>query len=692
MEQFVVSARKYRPQAFEAVVGQSHITDTLLKSVENDHLAQALLFCGPRGVGKTTCARILAKVINAGANLSDDELALNIFELDAASNNSVDDIRRLIDQVRFAPQTGKFKVYIIDEVHMLSQQAFNAFLKTLEEPPAHAIFILATTEKHKIIPTILSRCQIFDFKRITVEDIANHLDYVAGQEGINAEPEALHMIAEKADGALRDALSLFDRMISFSGNTLTYTQVVEVLDILDYNYYFKGVELAQSVNYPDLLLLYNEVLDKGFNGHEFVIGMAKHFRDLLVAREAKTVELLEVGPAIKERYLQQSATASTRFLLHGLKVFNELDGQYKNSSQPRILVELCLLKLVEFISQEKKKQQPQVNSATADSTDGFLPDSLPKRDQSALAAPTPVAPAAPAPAAQEPTAAAPTLAAQVETTPAPAASIDSPTRKEPAPAAPEEEAPAQAAPADTTSRTETATPASTATAIDPLEAPESFPDEPVTAPPVVDPAAAFDTDPTPTPAPTPAPPTAPAPATTPRRATGRRVVQRDARPTTGGLSVMDTLNNIEKQEGAVPEKTEVQDAAVPDIPVVAGGPAEVYSKKELETAITEYAKRRDVKTAVRSLLMGQMPKILDKNTLEMEVDNNIEMGYFNEEQQKLVPYLRTKLKNANIRFEVKMVEREQTRKLYLPEEKFKYMAEKNPNLVYLRQKIQTDLE
>lgn len=675
MEQFVVSARKYRPQAFEAVVGQSHITDTLLKSVENDHLAQALLFCGPRGVGKTTCARILAKVINAGANLSDDELALNIFELDAASNNSVDDIRRLIDQVRFAPQTGKFKVYIIDEVHMLSQQAFNAFLKTLEEPPAHAIFILATTEKHKIIPTILSRCQIFDFKRITVEDIANHLAYVAGQEGINAEPEALHMIAEKADGALRDALSLFDRMISFSGNTLTYTQVVEVLDILDYNYYFKGVELAQSVNYPDLLLLYNEVLDKGFNGHEFVVGMAKHFRDLLVAREAKTVELLEVGPAIKERYLQQSAASSTRFLLHGLKVFNELDGQYKNSSQPRILVELGLLKLVEFISQEKKKQQPQVNRATADSTDAFLPDSLPKRDQSTPAAPAPVAPAAPAPPA-------PTPAAQEP--PAPAAPA-------PTPAAPVEAAPAPTAPTDSAS-TKPATPATPATAIDPLEAPESLPDEPLTAPPVVDPAAAFDTDPTPTPAPTPAPPAAPAPASTPRRATGRRVVQREARPMTGGLSVMDTLNNIEKQEGAVPEQAEVKDGAVPDIPVIAGGPAEVYSKKELETAITEYAKRRDVKTAVRSLLMGQMPKIIDKNTLEMEVDNNIEMGYFNEEQQKLVPYLRTKLKNANIRFEVKMVEREQTRKLYLPEEKFKYMAEKNPNLVYLRQKIQTDLE
>ena len=637
MEQFVVSARKYRPQAFEAVVGQSHITDTLLKSVENDHLAQALLFCGPRGVGKTTCARILAKVINSDANLTEDELALNIFELDAASNNSVDDIRRLIDQVRFAPQTGKFKVYIIDEVHMLSQQAFNAFLKTLEEPPAHAIFILATTEKHKIIPTILSRCQIFDFKRITVDDIANHLAYVAQQEGVKAEPEALHMIAEKADGALRDALSLFDRMISFSGDSLTYSQVVEVLDILDYNYYFKGVELAQGVNYPDLLLLYNEVLDKGFNGHEFVVGMAKHFRDLLVAREAKTVELLEVGPAIKERYLQQSASSSTRFLLHGLKVFNELDGQYKTSSQPRILVELGLLKLVEFISQEKKKQQPQVNSATSNSTDGYLPSELPKRS-------TPV-PAEPSRAAL--------TAAETTTT--------KPVVNAPAPA------------------------------VDPLDLPDPIPDIPVNTPPVAAPESAFDME---APAASEAIQEAPQPERPPgetdatRRTGGRRVVRRAPQRT--GLSLMEELNAIEKASnedaGTVNENNE------PGVPVVEGGPSNVYSQKELEDAITAYAKQRNVKTAVRSMLLGQMPKILDKNTLEMEVDNNVELGFFNEEQQKLVPYLRETLKNTQIRFEVKMVEREQTRKLYLPEEKFKYMAEKNPNLVYLRQKIQTDLE
>ena len=637
MEQFVVSARKYRPQAFEAVVGQSHITDTLLKSVENDHLAQALLFCGPRGVGKTTCARILAKVINSDANLTEDELALNIFELDAASNNSVDDIRRLIDQVRFAPQTGKFKVYIIDEVHMLSQQAFNAFLKTLEEPPAHAIFILATTEKHKIIPTILSRCQIFDFKRITVDDIANHLAYVAQQEGVKAEPEALHMIAEKADGALRDALSLFDRMISFSGDSLTYSQVVEVLDILDYNYYFKGVELAQGVNYPDLLLLYNEVLDKGFNGHEFVVGMAKHFRDLLVAREAKTVELLEVGPAIKERYLQQSASSSTRFLLHGLKVFNELDGQYKTSSQPRILVELGLLKLVEFISQEKKKQQPQVNSATSNSTDGYLPSELPKRS-------TPV-PAEPSRAAL--------TAAETTTT--------KPVVNAPAPA------------------------------VDPLDLPDPIPDIPVNTPPVAAPESAFDltTPATPEPVQEASQPDRPPGETdATRRTGGRRVVRRAPQRT--GLSLMEELNAIEKASnedaGTVNENNE------PGVPVVEGGPSNVYSQKELEDAITAYAKQRNVKTAVRSMLLGQMPKILDKNTLEMEVDNNVELGFFNEEQQKLVPYLRETLKNTQIRFEVKMVEREQTRKLYLPEEKFKYMAEKNPNLVYLRQKIQTDLE
>jgi DNA polymerase-3 subunit gamma/tau len=631
MEQFIVSARKYRPQAFESVVGQSHITDTLLKSVANDHLAQALLFCGPRGVGKTTCARILAKVINGDANLTEEELALNIFELDAASNNSVDDIRRLIDQVRFAPQTGKFKVYIIDEVHMLSQQAFNAFLKTLEEPPAHAIFILATTEKHKIIPTILSRCQIFDFKRITVDDIAGHLSFVAEKEGVQAEQEALHMIAEKADGALRDALSLFDRMVSFSGSELTYNQVVEVLDILDYNYFFRSIDLAAGVNYPDLLLLYNEVLEKGFNGHEFVVGMAKHFRDLLVAREPRTVELLEVGPAIKQRYLEQSAATSTRFLLHGLKVFNELDGQYKASSQPRILVELGLLKLVEFISQEKKKSQPSV-TPKAEGTDQYLPDALPKRGE-----------------------------APEQSVPAPVTQAAAPTPP-PSPVATEASMPKTAPP---TPAPQTTAPVHDTVSDSNLPAEPSVPETPAVAPPPeVSPAAAFDL---------------------PKEGRRRRTTGKKK----GGLSLTAMMEEMASEnEPTAPAAAEDES----DIPAAAEGPQNVYTEHELKLALEEYTKQRHVKTAIRSMLQAQAPKILDKNTLEITVDNNIQLGYFNDEQKELVPWLRKKLDNFALRFEVKMTENVQTKKLYLPEEKFKHMVEKNPNLLYLREKLNTDLE
>ena len=283
MEHFIVSARKYRPQTFKDVVGQQAITNTLKNAIEHDHLAQALLFTGPRGVGKTTCARILAKMINHdGTQSPDEDFAFNIFELDAASNNSVDDIRNLIDQVRIPPQVGKYKVYIIDEVHMLSQSAFNAFLKTLEEPPQHAIFILATTEKHKIIPTILSRCQIFDFKRITVSDAKNYLGYIAQQEGVNAEEDALNVIAQKADGAMRDALSIYDRVVSFSGKELTRQAVTENLNVLDYDTYIKVTDLILSNNIPQLLLSYNDILSSGFDGHHFISGLASHFRDLLV--------------------------------------------------------------------------------------------------------------------------------------------------------------------------------------------------------------------------------------------------------------------------------------------------------------------------------------------------------------------------------------------------------------------------
>jgi len=326
MEQFIVSARKYRPQVFADVVGQQAITNTLENAIKNNHLAQALLFTGPRGVGKTSCARILAKQINqAGTIATDEDFAFNIFELDAASNNSVDDIRNLTDQVRIPPQTGNFKVYIIDEVHMLSQAAFNAFLKTLEEPPAHAIFILATTEKHKIIPTILSRCQIFDFKRIGVLDAKNYLKVIAEKEGITADDDALHIIAQKADGAMRDALSIFDRVVSFSGNNLTREAVTENLNVLDYDVYFSITDLILENKIPEILVAFNTVLSKGFEGHHFINGLASHFRDLLVSKDKATIDLLEVGDTAKKKYLEQSTKASVPFLVEAINKANDCD-------------------------------------------------------------------------------------------------------------------------------------------------------------------------------------------------------------------------------------------------------------------------------------------------------------------------------------------------------------------------------
>ncbi|MCX2719954.1 DNA polymerase III subunit gamma/tau [Lentiprolixibacter aurantiacus] len=356
MEPFIVSARKYRPQSFKDVVGQEAITNTLNNAIEHNHLAQALLFCGPRGVGKTTCARILAKKINQeGTENPDEDFAFNIFELDAASNNSVDDIRNLIDQVRIPPQVGKYKVYIIDEVHMLSQSAFNAFLKTLEEPPKHAIFILATTEKHKIIPTILSRCQIFDFRRISVKDVAQYLKYIAEEQGIQADEDALHIIAQKADGAMRDALSIFDRVVSFSGKNLSRQAVTENLNVLDYDTYFEITSLLLDHDIPGALLLFNTVLSRGFEGHHFINGLASHFRDLLVCRNEDTLELLEVGEKAREQYREQSLLTSENFLLKGVDLCNSCDLNYRASKNQRLLVELTLMKIASLEFQGEKK-------------------------------------------------------------------------------------------------------------------------------------------------------------------------------------------------------------------------------------------------------------------------------------------------------------------------------------------------
>lgn len=346
MENFVVSARKYRPQEFDTVVGQGHITETLEHAIEENQLAQALLFCGPRGVGKTTCARILARKINErDGSTSEDGFAYNIFELDAASNNSVNDIRELTDQVRFAPQVGKYKIYIIDEVHMLSQAAFNAFLKTLEEPPAHAIFILATTEKHKIIPTILSRCQIYDFKRITIEDIQDHLKKIADKEGIQYEDDALYLIAQKADGALRDALSIFDRLSTFSQKNITLAKAAEVLNVLDYEQYLSIVDLAHENKISETLFALNEIIKKGFDPHIFIAGLGSHFRDLMMAQNPQTVSLIEVGEKTKIKFLDQSKKWNAQLLVDAIEICNHADINYKNSKNPRLTVEIALMQL-----------------------------------------------------------------------------------------------------------------------------------------------------------------------------------------------------------------------------------------------------------------------------------------------------------------------------------------------------------
>ncbi|MCF8304395.1 MAG: DNA polymerase III subunit gamma/tau [Bacteroidales bacterium] len=395
MENFIVSARKYRPDTFDTVVGQQSITNTLKNAIRNNHLAQSFLFCGPRGVGKTTTARILAKTINCenpteniepcneceSCKTFNTSNSFNIHELDAASNNSVDDIRNLVDQVRIPPQTGRYKVYIIDEVHMLSASAFNAFLKTLEEPPAYAKFILATTEKHKIIPTILSRCQIFDFRRIGVEDTAHHLDYVAKQESITAEEDALHIIAQKADGALRDALSIFDQMVSFSGKEITYQSVIDNLNVLDYEYYFNITESLLNNDISASLLTFNDIIEKGFDGQHFLTGLGEHLRNLLVCKDENTVKLLEVGANIKNRYLEQARDCPMGFLARALDLSNKADVNYKSSNNKRLLVEITLMQIA-LLTANSDGKGSMIKAASATKKDSITTNTSAGKQQS----------------------------------------------------------------------------------------------------------------------------------------------------------------------------------------------------------------------------------------------------------------------------------------------------------------------
>lgn len=570
-QQFVVSARKYRPVMFDSVVGQSHITQTLKNAIRTNHLAQAFLFCGPRGVGKTTCARILAKTINCqqldeqvepcGVCEScvsfQNNASFNIHELDAASNNSVEDIRNLIDQVRYPPQSGKYKIYIIDEVHMLSTAAFNAFLKTLEEPPSYAIFILATTEKHKILPTILSRCQIFDFNRIQIKDIADHLASIAHREEITADYEALELIAQKADGGLRDALSMFDLNVTFSkDNTLKYAEVLENLHILDYDYYFRITNALLAQRIGEVLVLFDEILRKGFDGHQFLIGLLEHFRNLMVCKDAATVRLMQVSERVQRQYLDQSQRASLSFLLSALSIGSQCDVNYKQAKQQRLHVEICLSKLA-FL--------PAVFDVAA------LPDDEKKKPNVGV-----------------------------------------------------------------------------------------IPTEPVSS-------VSHSTEPIPTNQP---PPPAAPPAQT--LAQDKATLIASKLRTTGHLNAVGTTSNVAQNE------------AITEVAL-----HEPYTFEQLDTAWKTFTQQRD--RANERVILERTFELKD-NTIQLELDNDIQISLLDEFRVELLGFLRQSLRNTNLQIATTVAVQEQKKMIYTQQEKFNYLAEKNPSLFELRKVLGLELD
>ncbi|MFN3849502.1 MAG: DNA polymerase III subunit gamma/tau [Spirosomataceae bacterium] len=583
MEKFVVSARKYRPATFDTVVGQSHITTTLKNAIRTNHLAQAFLFCGPRGVGKTTCARILAKTINC-QRLGDDvepcnecescksfnqNASFNIHELDAASNNSVEDIRNLIDQVRFPPQHGKYKIYIIDEVHMLSQAAFNAFLKTLEEPPSYAIFILATTEKHKILPTILSRCQIFDFNRIQIKDIAEHLANIAQKESVKADYQALELIAQKADGGLRDALSMFDLNVTFSGTEgLSYAAVLENLHILDYDYYFKMVDALAEGSISKSYLLYNEILEKGFDGHQFVVGLNEHFRNLLVCKDPATVKLLQVSESVQKKYLDQTTKLSLGFLMSALSIGSQLDINYKLSKHQRLHVEIGLLKLSQIQNVLNLSQLPSGDSDEKKNTNSVVQS--PSVQSSSV------------------------QGSKVEEAPKPYSPVPQSTVQQPE---------------------------------NRVIRPES-----------------------------------------PIRASSR------------------LKSTIDIELPAAPLKKGIEQVVENKQVTVAGN--REFTRQELESAWLEFAESRDNANEQVTLKRSFQ---LNGTNIHLVLDNQIQQDLFVELKQDLAVFLRQKLQNASIQVTAEIAAHEVERRPYSAQEKFEYLAKKNPALWDLKEKLGLDL-
>ena len=606
MENFIVSARKYRPVTFESVVGQQHITNTLKNAIKNNQLAQAFLFCGPRGVGKTTCARILAKTINC-TNLQPNGEAcgicdscrsfangnsFNVHELDAASNNSVDDIRSLIEQVRIPPQGVRYKVYIIDEVHMLSQAAFNAFLKTLEEPPHYAIFILATTEKHKILPTILSRCQIFDFNRIRVEDMANHLASIAKKEEISYENDGLHIIAQKADGGLRDALSMFDQIVSFSGGNVTYRSVIDNLNILDYDYYFNITDSLLKEDSANTLLLFDEILTKGFDGAHFVSGLSEHLRNLLVGKDSTTLKLLEVSDGIKTKYLQQSQASSVSFLLSAMNIANQCDLNYKLSKNQRLQVELALLKMCYLTSAFNLAATPL---GTMPASDGQLKK---KPDSSANVAPSIVSTAA-----KE-------IAPILSDAPATYTTQKAPVTN----AEPEKE-----------SKTATLT----------AERPK------ITIPSLQ----------------------------------------------TSSTSIkIPSLKDLNKSSTTLVEEEED--------PYLKGEEKENFSTDTFLKHWHNYAAKikTEGKHNLLNIFITNAPVLLRPYEFEIVVDNKVLESLFKAERPYLLNYLRTNLKNFALEVNVRVEEVTAARRPYTNQEKFQYMAAKNPQLAELKKRFNLDFE
>ncbi|MCX2739482.1 DNA polymerase III subunit gamma/tau [Pontibacter anaerobius] len=638
MENFVVSARKYRPTTFDSVVGQHHITNTLKNAISSKHLAQAFLFCGPRGVGKTTCARILAKTINCQNITPETEAcnecescksfnsnsSFNIHELDAASNNSVDDIRNLVEQVRYAPQTGKYKIYIIDEVHMLSTQAFNAFLKTLEEPPSYAIFILATTERHKIIPTILSRCQIFDFNRIRIEDMVLHLGNIATKESIQAEPDALHLISQKADGALRDALSIFDQMVTFSGSNVTYKATVENLHILDYDYYFRLTDHLLEQNLSGSLLLFDEILKNGFDAHNFLIGIGEHYRSLLVCKDPQTIQLLEVSDNIKAKYAEQSQKSSVSFLLSGLNLVSTCDTNYKSSKNQRLHVELCLMKMAHLNAALSFAQEGEVSKKAKV--------------------------AAPAPASTGTTGAAPSAGMQPSHT---SGTVPSQQMQQPTPGSVPSERMQQP------------------------HAPNQVPSEGLQQPPKpqqVTPDAHI------------SPPQAtapPAPASAPDKP--RAGLQL---PPPKKLGKLPSLKDLQNQQTAVADVAVAEEEEDTNY-----GAVVPVDEARLKTVWHAILRRKKAENMMEFTLLNRQYHISADNEVILHLENHVMMDQFTAIRPDILRELKKETGNRSIKLLAEVVEaQDEGRKLYTSADKFNYLAEKYPVIIDLKQRFGLDAD